>query len=259
MNRSRWKCLVLGVVIVAGLLAVADQANAWWYGCCGTPAYRSYAYYAVSDGCCDGNWYLGVRPGPIRRLVFGPYRWYGGWYGSYGCCYPTYSCCYPTYSCCGDTVYGEVQGTVTTPAQPTPAQPTPAKKPVIEAPTPAVPGEPATPTMPPSPPLPGTEPSTPGTPTTEVIPGNSGMLTVWVPFDAKVSINGMATKSTGSRRQFVSYNLKEGMSYKYEVKAEVVLEGKIVEDTKTVVLTAGSENAVAFGFNIAPAEGLVAQ
>jgi uncharacterized protein (TIGR03000 family) len=85
------------------------------------------------------------------------------------------------------------------------------------------------------------------------------MLTIWVPFDAKVTINGLPTKSTGSRRQFISYDLKEGFSYKYEVKAEVVRDGKIVEDTKTVVLTAGANNSVAFGFNIAPSEGLAAQ
>jgi uncharacterized protein (TIGR03000 family) len=85
------------------------------------------------------------------------------------------------------------------------------------------------------------------------------MLTIWVPYDAKVTINGMPTKSTGSRRTFVSYDLKEGFSYKYEVKAEIVHEGKIVEDTKTVVLTAGGNSALAFGFNIAPAEGLAAK
>ena len=90
-------------------------------------------------------------------------------------------------------------------------------------------------------------------------PENSGILTVWVPYDAKVTINGMATKSTGSRRQFVSYDLKEGFSYKYEVKAEVVRDGKIVEDNKSVILTAGSNTAVAFGFNIIPTEGLAAK
>ena len=55
----------------------------------------------------------------------------------------------------------------------------------------------------------------------------SGVLTVWVPYDAKVTVNGLETKSTGSRRQFVSYGLKPGFSYKYVVRAEVVRNGKI--------------------------------
>ena len=50
--------------------------------------------------------------------------------------------------------------------------------------------------------------------------GESGLLTVWVPYDAKVTINGLLTKSTGSKRHFVSYGLRPGYTYKYEVKAE---------------------------------------
>ena len=79
---------------------------------------------------------------------------------------------------------------------------------------------------------------------------NSGMLTVWVPYDAKVTVNGLETRSTGSRRQFVSFGLKPGFSYKYVVKAQVVRNGQIQEDTRTVTLTAGQITAVAFGFNV---------
>ena len=53
------------------------------------------------------------------------------------------------------------------------------------------------------------------------------MLTVWVPYDAKVTVNGLETHSTGSRRQFVSFGLKPGLSYKYVVKAQVVREGQV--------------------------------
>jgi uncharacterized protein (TIGR03000 family) len=176
--------------------------------------------------------------------LFGPYRWYG-YYGyglGYGCCTPTYnwtySCCGTTATCCEGTTYGvpgAIPGMMTVPGGPTPANPTPAAKPAEgpNAPTPAAPA-------------PGAE--------TQVTPDNSGMLTITVPYDAKVTINGMVTKSTGSHRQFVSYDLKEGFSYKYEVTAEVVRDGKIIEDTKTVVLTAGATNVVAFGFNVAPSD-----
>jgi uncharacterized protein (TIGR03000 family) len=117
---------------------------------------------------------------------------------------------------------------------PSPA-PTPAKKPVAEpAPAPATP----------APPVP-VEPKTTGLSADE-----SGFLTIWVPYDAKVTVNGMETKSQGSRRQFVSFGLKPGLSYKYVVKAEVVRDGQLQEDTRTVILTAGEISAVAFGFNV---------
>ena len=61
---------------------------------------------------------------------------------------------------------------------------------------------------------------------------------------------GWQTKSTGSRRQFVSFGLKPGLSYKYVVKAQVVRNGQTQEDTRTVTLTAGQVTAVAFGFNV---------
>jgi uncharacterized protein (TIGR03000 family) len=85
--------------------------------------------------------------------------------------------------------------------------------------------------------------------TSDVSVGSSGILTVWVPFDAKVTVNGLETQSTGSHRQFVSYGLKPGFSYKYDVRAQVVRNGKVQEDARTVTMTAGEITAVAFGFN----------
>jgi uncharacterized protein (TIGR03000 family) len=271
MNRPSWKSLVFGVVVVIALFVVIDQASAWCGGCGGV--YGPFPAYTAWDGCC-GDAYVGYWRGyarPYRHLGCCS-RWYGGWYAGYGCCYPTYSCGVVT-SCCGNSVYGtstitlqDGTGTLNLQGgtlQPTPAVPTPAKKPVIEAPNaPTATPDMGTPT-PADPPAPGTDttPAIPnlGTPSTSVTPENTGILTVCVPFDAKVTINGMPTKSTGSRRQFVSYDLKEGFSYKYEVKAEVVRDGKIVEDTKSVVLTAGSTNTLPFGqFHTDTVQGLAA-
>ncbi len=81
-------------------------------------------------------------------------------------------------------------------------------------------------------------------------PANSGLLTIWVPYDAKVLINGLATKSIGSRRQYVSYGLQPGSHYTYEVQAAVVRDGKIYEEVHTVTVKAGQRSAVAFRFNI---------
>jgi uncharacterized protein (TIGR03000 family) len=278
MKRPSWKSILFLLVIVAALVAATDQANAWWgccrpayYGCygCYTPCYSS-CYSPCWDSCC-GGYYLGWRPGPVRRLLLGRYRWYYG-----GCCYSScYSGCYSGCSTCGSYDVGccgaTTVDTTTAPAvnqQPTPAQ---MPKPVMEgpkAPTPALempkePGPgPAAPTLGPSSGLPNPEPPAipplPGEPKTSAVPTpeNSGVITVWVPFDAKVTVNGLTTKSTGSRRQFVSYGLKPGYSYKYEVHAEVVRNGQIVEENRSVVLTMGQDTAVVFGFNTQSVENL---
>jgi uncharacterized protein (TIGR03000 family) len=87
---------------------------------------------------------------------------------------------------------------------------------------------------------------------------NSALITVWVPHDARVFVNGYETKSDGSRRQFVSHGLKPGFEYEYEIRAQVPRDGKMIEDVKIVKLTAGGEDSVAFGFNRLPTESLAA-
>ena len=82
----------------------------------------------------------------------------------------------------------------------------------------------------------------------------SGILTVWVPNDAKVSVNGLATKSTGSRRQFVSFGLKSGLSYKYVVRAQVVRNGQTQEDSRTVMREHGGDRPADSGLVPAFAE-----
>jgi uncharacterized protein (TIGR03000 family) len=241
--KPNWKCLLLVAVVALALSSTASQASAcwacnrpvgYWGGCynCATPAYTAYTpvYRTVSYAapCCDSGWYLGVRPGPVRRFFFGPYRWYWGG-GYFAGCY-TGNCASWSCDSCGD-------GTAA-PAQ----SPTPAKKlePTPAAPAPA-PGIPA----------PAAAPKTSG-----MSAGESGILTVWVPYDAKVTINGRETSSKGSRRQFVSYGLQTGLSYKYEIKAQIVRDGQTMEDTRTVVLKAGDVSAVAFGFNVSAEQQL---
>jgi len=85
------------------------------------------------------------------------------------------------------------------------------------------------------------------------------VLTVWVPYDAKVTVNGQETRSSGSRRQFISYGLQPGFGYKYVVHAEVVRNGQLQEDTRTITLTAGQITAVAFGFNTTAQQVAAAQ
>ena len=254
MNRTSWKCLLVGTIVAITLWSVAPQADAQWWGCC-RPAYYGCGYtpcysscWGCGYGCCDSGWYLGCRPGPIRRLLLGPYRWYrGGYCGGY-CGYSCYSCsagCVSYDTCCSDVVSG-----TPTLAQPAAPAPTPAKKPVAEPPAEM-----------PSAPAPARAARSRRDAPSSVLPkssatsaDNSGILTVWVPYDAKVTINGLTTHSTGSRREFVSYGLRPGLSYKYVVNAQVIREGKLIEDTRTITLRAGAIEAVAFGFNVPPTE-----
>jgi uncharacterized protein (TIGR03000 family) len=104
--------------------------------------------------------------------------------------------------------------------------------------------------------LPGLLPTDPKTSSTI---DDSGVLTVWVPDDAKVTVNGRETPSTGSRRQFISYGLKAGFSYKYVVRAEVVRNGQPQTDTREVTLTAGERTTVAFGFNATSSQQVAAR
>ena len=85
------------------------------------------------------------------------------------------------------------------------------------------------------------------------IRGADGLLAVSVPEDAKIFVNGNATTSTGADRSYVSRNLQNGMNYSYEVRAEVIRDGKTVEQVKTVNVRAGETARLAFDFSAAAA------
>ena len=84
------------------------------------------------------------------------------------------------------------------------------------------------------------------------------MLSVWVPTEAKVFVNGAATTSQGSERRFVSRGLRRGANYAYEVRAEIVRDGKKVIDTKQIVLTSGQKASLEFAFDAPTGEDRVA-
>ena len=86
---------------------------------------------------------------------------------------------------------------------------------------------------------------------------DEGGLTVSVPADAKIFVNGKATSSTGSYREYISRGLEPGYEYNYEVRAEVVRNGETISDVKTVSLTAGKLERVAFDFATEEVETVV--
>jgi uncharacterized protein (TIGR03000 family) len=78
------------------------------------------------------------------------------------------------------------------------------------------------------------------------------LFTVEVPAAAEVTIEGVKCKQTGTSRQFVSPPLVPGKQYAYEIRARWTEDGREVEQTRNLVVTAGERLVVSFG---PPAEG----
>ncbi len=75
---------------------------------------------------------------------------------------------------------------------------------------------------------------------------NSAILNVSVPAEAKVYVNGYLTKSTGERRSYISRNLVGNSSYKFELRAELIVDGEKIEQVKSIDLRAGQNESLAF-------------
>jgi len=71
-------------------------------------------------------------------------------------------------------------------------------------------------------------------------------------------INGLETKSTGTQREYISYGLKPGHAYKYEIRAQIVRDGRQIEDARTVYLSVGAHEQVAFSLDPRPREAIAA-
>ena len=65
-------------------------------------------------------------------------------------------------------------------------------------------------------------------------------LTIEVPTDAKLYVDGQLTKGEGTTRNFHTPDLSAGQTFYYELKAEVVVGGKTVTEIKTVLVSAGA-------------------
>lgn len=69
-------------------------------------------------------------------------------------------------------------------------------------------------------------------------------LTVELPADARLTIHGHPTTSTGPRRTFTSPVLEAGRDYVYTITAEVNRDGKSQTFTRDVTIRAGEESRV---------------
>ena len=265
MNRPSWKCLLIGAVVAVALSSAIPQADAQWWG----------AYQPVAWGCGYAPCYSRLRHGellvPAAMIVAGGI-WVGGRGRSEGCSLAAISGTLGRLRNRLVRVVRRLLHRAPMAARRLPRTHTPAKKPVTE---PTMPTGSTTPARCPGGTCSRSACPAGGTCSRSAAPWNAmpvcnrckrclrpaahrrkkAALTVWVPYGAKVTVNGLETRSTGSRRQFVSYGLKPGFSYKYVVRAEVVRNGQMQEDTRTVTLTAGQITAVAFGFNTTSPRG----
>jgi len=71
-------------------------------------------------------------------------------------------------------------------------------------------------------------------------------LIVEVPADAKLYIDEQLMKSTAAIRSFSTPTLEVGQSYYYDVRVEVVRDGKTYEGSKRVVVRAGEKIRASF-------------
>ena len=74
------------------------------------------------------------------------------------------------------------------------------------------------------------------------------VLSLVLPSEAKVYINGQLTKTTGTRRSYKSRKLVEDRDYKYQVEAVLVRNGKKIVRTKLVNLRPGHDQTVSINF-----------
>jgi uncharacterized protein (TIGR03000 family) len=241
------KWVVLGVMVGSVLLAGVEARANWpaWHGYHAAPAVGwtgySYSYFGGWGGydaaCCWPNWGTCCVPrvAPVRNLLSRlSYRWRAHHYGYFSGCWDPWWCgsscsCVPTCcSSCGcaiaDCCCGHMDAGL-----------------IFDDPT-IVPDTGPTPAEPPA-----------GDDTESLLPNpqtsfsrDSALLTVRVPQQARIYVNGVPTRSTGELRRYVSRDLSPGFAYTYEVKAEAIVDGAPVVSTKTVQLRAGDQVALAF-------------
>jgi uncharacterized protein (TIGR03000 family) len=72
-------------------------------------------------------------------------------------------------------------------------------------------------------------------------------ITVVVPADAQVFFDGEPTRSTGTRRVFVSPPLEPGKAFHYDLLVRWKVDGKPVEETRRIAVKAGGKTEATFG------------
>ncbi len=78
-------------------------------------------------------------------------------------------------------------------------------------------------------------------------------VVVSLPAEAKLYFNNKLTGTDSERREFQSPPLNPGMIYRYSVRAEMVVDGKVQVESKTIEVHAGQKTSVLIPFPTAVA------
>jgi uncharacterized protein (TIGR03000 family) len=76
--------------------------------------------------------------------------------------------------------------------------------------------------------------------------GSPGRITVSVPADTKIFVDDEPTQSSSAQRVFVTPVLEPALRYRYTLRAERVVAGRVVNDVQVVTVAAGDSVSVAF-------------
>lgn len=257
MKNKVWKIGAIAVLFFAFFFVAAPTAEACLLcghgGCggCGLFGYGSRTSFWCDpcyDPCPSTCWEPCCSP---CRPIF-PLRFHHGW-RSWGCGVGCgWGCGSSTYgggyygggSCCGGGAFidsgvavPDSQGPTVAPS--TTYGPDPAGAP--EGPATYGPTIPST-TMPPA----TTPPATTTPMSFSTNETGSAVLSLVVPEDAQVFINGAPTQTQGIVRQYVSPDLQAGYAYDYVILVQVVRDGRMIEQTREVTLQHGQDQRLAF-------------
>jgi uncharacterized protein (TIGR03000 family) len=236
-------------VILATVLSTAGGASEQWHrshwchgcgGCSGCSGgnpwgWGTFSYCSGGFGAsaCSGGYgcsgYSGCYGGYGCSGCYGSYANWGAYavYGNYNYCHGGYGyapvvVCHGGYGCYGGwSCYGP-----TLPAAPAAA--------------------PATTTPPAAPTKPGIkldEPPLPKEKKKDEVRLNTNRSTVIVelPADAKLFIDDQLMQSTSARRIFNTPALQEGQTYFYDIRAEIIRDGRTVTQAQRVILNPGQQ------------------
>jgi len=211
------KMLLVGAVWVgSAIVCDVNRAEAgWWHGYGCYAPYHSYSHYSTY------SWGYSVHScWSYPSYCYWSYPAYTSWY------YPAYDCGwgYPAY-------YGYYWGSeCCLPA--VNVAPAAASQAPADAPKPA--------------PDPNANAASFVNPVSKTTDSASGFVDVFVPADATVFVNGHLTKTTGEHRRYQLNDLVNGKEYPVEIRSEVTVDGKVVKQTQSIKLSAGTKMTVAF-------------
>ncbi len=192
------------------------------YGCCGGVAVSCYGCYGSCTGCWSSCYGCYGGAGYARH-----HKWGGCWSSCYGSCWGScYGSCWGSCwgscygSCYGVGCYGACYGSYYPYTGGCYAYPLPAGMTIISSNT----------DLPPIPAVPVAA-STPST--------NAAKLTIELPANAKLFVDGKPISGEGATRQFHTPELVAGKKFFYDFRAEIQIEGRVEIEEKRVIVKAG--------------------